>query len=269
MSALWESESFRRVAGDVWRPGGTALTLRGLELCRKLCGLMPNSLVPNSLVLDLGCGCGATLGLLRQAGYRVMGLDRQVQPGAVSEAGEDGGQIIRADVARLPLAAGSVDGLVCECVLSLLTDPQDVLRQCLRVLRPGGVLLFSDLTRRDAQGSAMPEPARGSGQNSATCGGMQPDGIALNFSATQGTGASCMEGARPAALWEQYLRQAGFQIATYEDHSRALVELAARMVWYGETGAGGQGLAGGCSCSASGGGRKYGYGLWIAQKERT
>ena len=264
MSALWESESFRRVAGTVWRPGGTALTLRGLELCRSLCGL-----VPGGLVLDMGCGCGATLGLLRQAGYGVLGLDRQVQPQAVSAAGEACGRIIRADMARLPLAAGSVDGLVCECVLSLLADPLDVLRQCLRALRPGGVLLFSDLTRRDAEASAMPARVHGLEKNSATSAGAQPEGADPGFSAAQGTGASCMEGARPAALWERYLKQAGFQIATYEDHSRALVELAARMVWYGETGSGGLGISGGCSCSASGGGRKYGYGLWIAQKERA
>lgn len=30
MSALWEREDFRRVAQGAWRPGGTALTRRGL-----------------------------------------------------------------------------------------------------------------------------------------------------------------------------------------------------------------------------------------------
>ena len=55
MSALWEREDFRRVAQGAWRPGGTALTRRGLALCR-----LHSGLTPGALVLDLGCGDGAT-----------------------------------------------------------------------------------------------------------------------------------------------------------------------------------------------------------------
>ena len=71
--------------------------------------------------------------------------------------------------------------------------------------------------------------------------------------------------------------------------ARALVELAARMLWYGEVEpgcvqdsapaspgtpgtsgtSGTPGTPGGCTCSFSGNGRKFGYGLWIAQKEQA
>lgn len=62
-------------------PGGTALTRRGLALCRRHSGL-----TPGALVLDLGCGDGATLRLLLREGYRAWGLDRIAQPGAAATA---------------------------------------------------------------------------------------------------------------------------------------------------------------------------------------
>ena len=263
MSALWESESFRRVAGNVWRPGGTALTARALEVCRERCGL-----APGQLMLDLGCGCGATVELLHKAGYRVLGLDRQMQPDAVSLAGQCNSQVIQADMARLPLAANCAGGLVCECVLSLLADPEAFLLQCLRVLRPGGVLLFSDLTRREPDLRANSAALCNSGGGLATCK-KAPSEERQVFSDQQKKGSSCMDGARPAAQWGRFLQQAGFLVVHYEDHTRALVELAARMVWYGDAGPENKGASDGCTCMASGGRRKYGYGLWIAQKEKA
>ena len=264
MSALWESESFRRVAGNVWRPGGTALTVRGLELCRELCGL-----APGQLVLDLGCGCGATMGLLQKAGYRVLGLDRQMQPDAASLADSGAIQIIQADMARLPFAANCAEALVCECVLSLLAAPQAFLHQCLRVLRPGGVLLFSDLTRREPESPATGGTNCNSEEGFTGCIKGLPKDSAPDFFATPQGGSSCMDGARPAAQWGRFLQQAGFLVVHYEDHTRALVELAARMVWYGDAGPENKGASDGCTCMASGGRRKYGYGLWIAQKEKA
>ena len=272
MSALWESESFRRVAGKVWRPGGTALTARGLKLCHELCGL-----APGQMVLDLGCGCGATVELLHKAGYGVLGLDRQVQPDAASLTNQDNINIIQADMTCLPLAANCAGALVCECVLSLLPDPLAALRQCLRVLRPGGALLFTDLTRREPDSPATSTRACPTQECVAACSTVSPSGrrpeffqeLSADFYATQAKGASCMDGARPAAQWGQYLTQAGFQIVHYEDHTRALVELAARMVWYADAGPETNGAPVGCSCTSSGGGRKFGYGLWIAQKEKA
>ncbi|WP_374280561.1 DVU_1556 family methyltransferase [Desulfovibrio sp.] len=239
MNALWERPDFRRAAGDAWRPGGVALTGRALDRCAAS-GWLP----PGGLVLDLGSGAGATLRLLAGRGYRAVGLDKNA--GAEPLAGVDAGNaccLVRADLARLPLAAASIDGALCECVLSLLPDPIAALKAVHKALQPGGVVVVSDLMLR--QGYASTSVGSGSGA----------------------VGSSCLAGARAESAWRGFMEAAGFTVVHFEDNSRALVELAARMVWYGEDTAG-TGKSCACGGAAPGAGwRAYGYGLWIARKE--
>lgn len=236
MSALWEQGGFQRAAGDVWRPGGLEVTRRGLELCAARC-----SLKRGALALDLGCGRGASLNLLNAEGYRALGLDRNAQSAWLTLT--PGVGALQADARRLPLAANSLDAVLCECVLSLLGDPFAVLRACRRALQPGGALLVSDLFLRAP-------------------GGNGPPGTVSLCSEAR---SSCADGARAREEWESLLARAGFFLHYFEDHSRALAELAARLIWYGAADAPAMdGLAAHCACR---GGRALGYGLWIAQKE--
>jgi len=48
-----------------------------------------------------------------------------------------------ADAAHLPFADGSVDAVLCECVLEHVPHPEDVVREIRRVLAPGGVVYAS------------------------------------------------------------------------------------------------------------------------------
>lgn len=239
MSALWERPDFRRAAGDAWRPGGVVLTCRALDRCAA-----SGWLRPGGLVLDMGSGAGATLRLLAERGYSAVGLDKHA--GAEPLAGEDSGitcALVCADLARPPLAGSCVDGVLCECVLSLLTAPLATLKAAFAALRSGGVLVVSDLMLR-----------QGYAQTSAD-------------SSLGGVGSSCLAGARDEAGWRGLMEAAGFTIVHFEDNSRALVELAARMVWYGDATTG-QGR--GCACEGHTPGRAlraFGYGLWIARKE--
>ena len=239
MNALWERPDFRRAAGDAWRPGGVALTNRALDWCAAS-GWLPQG----GLVLDLGSGAGATLRLLAERGYRAVGLDKHAgAAGLECDNLADACCLVCADLAQPPLAAACVDCVLCECVLSLLADPLAALKATCAALRPGGVLVVSDLMLR--QGYA-PAPA--------------DSGLGY-------VGSSCLAGARAQADWRGLMEAAGFTLVHFEDNSRALVELAARMVWYGEDSAG-QGKN--CACGGSAPGkawRAFGYGLWIARKE--
>ena len=268
MNALWERQDFRRAAGDARRPGGVELTRRTLDWCA-CAGL----LAPGALVVDLGSGAGATLRLLAQLGYRAVGLDKNSAAKAQAVAlAADGCRLVRADLEHPPLGEACVDCVLCECVLSLLPDPLAALRSSFRALRPGGLLVVSDLMLRPEH--ALPTTGCvGSGQALA---------VRAKQAQHAAPGRSCLAGARPESAWRGLVQAAGFEVTHFEDNSRALVELAARMIWYGDAdprpaqvaggGAdvGATGASRGCACGGSAPGkawRAYGYGLWVAIKE--
>ena len=87
--------------------------------------------------------------LLTQMGYCAVGLDKHAGAGLSADAApsadasqSDACRIVRADLERPPQAADSCDGIVCECVLSLLHNPLAALRAACRALRPGGVVVL-------------------------------------------------------------------------------------------------------------------------------
>ena len=206
---LWAQAGFQNVAGNAWRPGGEHLTRHGLELC---------AFAKGSRVLDVGCGAGGTLALLREYGCEAVGLDRTI---AVS--GQDTGQapVICAEATCLPFADTSCDGLVMECVLSLVDTPLAAIQECGRILKSGGRMLLTDL---------------------------------IAASATRKSGQSCHERALPRAAMETLFADAGLSIRVFEDHTAALRELAAKLVWYGQAN-----RKDFCACGT-------GYGLWVLEK---
>ena len=96
-------------------------------------------------LLDLGCGSGELARHLAGIGYQVTGCD--IAPEMLREAQTadlaQGVRWIRLDPGwhTLPFASGSLDGVVAASVLEYVPDPRTVLRECARVLRPGGTLL--------------------------------------------------------------------------------------------------------------------------------
>ena len=290
MNALWERPDFRRAAGDAWRPGGVELTRRALAWCAS-----GGLLAPGGLVLDLGSGAGATLRLLTQMGYRAVGLDKHAEAGisvdaspSVNAPHSDDCRLVRADLERPPLAANSCDCIVCECVLSLLHNPLATLRAACSALRPGGLLVVSDLMLRPGYERPASGGCSGTGSSRSGCScsghasGLQsgaPQYSPLETETAQALpaeyaapGSSCLAGARPESAWRGLVEAAGLRLLHFEDNSRALVELAARMIWYGDdaTRPTANSSSQGCACGGAAPGkawRAYGYGLWIARKE--
>jgi ubiquinone/menaquinone biosynthesis C-methylase UbiE len=107
---------------------------------------------PGQTILDLGCGRGRSLGYLLEltapAG-RVTGLD--LSPELLELAGRAHAQAIAAGslqllqhdaIKTLPLGDGSFDAVLCQNVLECIPDKAAFLRQCHRILRPGGLLVL-------------------------------------------------------------------------------------------------------------------------------
>ncbi len=92
-------------------------------------------------LLDVGCGTG-----LMGRELRARGLARQVLGVDCAEAmlrASPEPLKVRADMAALPLAAHSVDGVVANLSLQWAAQPLAVLQELLRVTRPGASICFT------------------------------------------------------------------------------------------------------------------------------
>jgi ubiquinone/menaquinone biosynthesis C-methylase UbiE len=115
---------------------------------REIEALLGRPLRPSEVVLDVGCGTGWLAAGLRRAGLgrggpaEVVGVD--LSAGMLAEARAAGAwPLLQAEAERLPIAAGSVDLVVCRGVLHHLPDPRAALAAWRRVLRPSGAVVIS------------------------------------------------------------------------------------------------------------------------------
>lgn len=195
-ATLYQSDLARLLLGDTFHPGGEALTLHLGELLR---------LTRASYVLDVASGPGTSaLHLARRFGCRVLGIDYGADN--VQRANERARELglthlvtfQQGDAELLPCPDATFDALLCECAFCTFPRKTRAAAEFCRVLRPGGQLGLSDLTRN----SEVP---------------LELQGLLAWI--------ACIADALPIEHYTRILHEAGLSIERSERHDEALLDL--------------------------------------------
>lgn len=190
-ATLYESDVAKLLLGDSFHPGGLALTKRLGALLKLGAG---------KRVLDVASGKGESACFLAEHfGCEVVGIDysaRNVEESSTRSTNLV--SFIKADAERLPFDDASYDALFCECAFCTFPDKHRAAVEFSRVLKPGGVVGLSDLTRNGPLPPAL-------------------EGLLAWI--------SCIADARTVSEYAGYLIDGGLTDVAVESHDHALSQM--------------------------------------------
>jgi Methylase involved in ubiquinone/menaquinone biosynthesis len=193
---LYQSDWARLLLGETFHPGGVALTEHlGTTI----------QLGPGQRVLDVASGQGTSaIRLAQRFGCMVVGIDygaeavHKATQAAVTAGVSHLVSFQQGDAERLPVPATTFDAVICECAFCTFPNKSIAAAEFMRVLKPGGRVGLSDLTRT----GDIPEDLQG----------------LLAWIA-------CIADAQPLNDYVRYLNTAGLMISHIEQHDEALTTM--------------------------------------------
>lgn len=193
---VYQSDWAKLILGDSFHPGGIALT--------EYLGTMLQ-LGPEQRVLDVAAGQGTSaIHLAQRFGCSVLGIDygETAMEGATLAAQKAGVThlvtFVQGDAEHLPVPDASFDAVICECAFCTFPNKAMAAAEFTRILRPGGQLGLSDLTRQ----GEIPHELQG----------------LLAWIA-------CIADAQPLDTYLQHLTAANLSIQRVEPHDEALSDM--------------------------------------------
>ena len=116
------------------------------------------ALGPRDALLEIGCGGGLLLREAVAAGAEVVGIDHSEEMVALARERAPGARVVLGSAEELPFADATFSAVAMSVVFFFFADPVAVLRESLRVARPGARLAVYT-TAPELRGTpAAPEP---------------------------------------------------------------------------------------------------------------
>lgn len=125
----------------VQRPGGFEITERGLDIAGYKKG---------SRILDIGCGGGDTVNYLNEQGFQAEGIDINLSKIGEAKEAFPGINVKFGDGGFMDdYMSFTFDGIMMECTLNAIVQPDEALHEVYCVMKKGGRLIISDFYEID------------------------------------------------------------------------------------------------------------------------
>lgn len=138
MAYRWNYDPFH--ASSVQKLFGRLMYLQPLARANANRSIVFLRVQPGGHVLEIGCGSGWMLRRLKDAGWKATGID--FDPAAVDAARSLGLEDISVNsLEKCAYKDASFDAVIMSDVIEHLYDPAGTVRECARILKPGGTLV--------------------------------------------------------------------------------------------------------------------------------
>jgi SAM-dependent methyltransferase len=116
------------------------------------------ALTPDDRLLDIGCGGGLLLRDAMSSGATVSGMDHSEEMVGLATERAPGATVVLGEAEALPFPDASFSAVAMSIVFFFLDDAVAVLRECRRVLTPGGRIAIYTTAPEMRGTPAAPEP---------------------------------------------------------------------------------------------------------------